>query len=92
MNSQANVVVNAEAISVSNAMRELFLCTFLKLRRVDSSLMAWRKRLQLASLLLALCLVALVNIVGGSEFLSIAKSSLQKLVCCIDRTRNPFQP
>ena len=45
----------------------------MRLRRVDRSLMVWRKRMQLGSLLLALCLAALVNIVGGSEFLSVAK-------------------
>jgi hypothetical protein len=64
----------------------------MKPRRADSVLMVQRRRLQFAPLFLSFCLAAIVVAVGGTEFLSITKSAFENPVCCIDRTRNPFQP
>jgi hypothetical protein len=60
--------------------------------RLNRGLQAQRKRLQVAAVALSVYLVVLLITVGGSEFMSIVKSSFEKPVCCIDRTRNPFEP
>jgi hypothetical protein len=82
-NSVRDFGVNAYASGFALLMRR---------QRGDRVLVAQRRHLQFASLLLSFCLTILVVTVGGSEFFSIARSSFKNPVCCIDRTRNPFQP